>query len=106
MQEKPTRKRTFYTPTQDKLLRYVGKLTEQEQQSLMRRCNKCQELKTLNDFFIRNKERGYRASYCKPCFVKINDKYMKNNPEKAKEIKRRYYQKKKREMRKSIRVIL
>ena len=37
-----------------------------------------------------------RASYCKKCFLKINDDYKKKNPETKKEISRREYQKNKR----------
>jgi hypothetical protein len=62
----------------------------------MRRCQKCKDLKLLNEFFVRNKERKLKSTYCKTCFQQINNEYKKNNPITKKEISKREYQKNKR----------
>jgi hypothetical protein len=59
----------------------------------MRRCQKCKDLKLLNDFFFRNKKRNLRSSYCKICFQKINRKLVSLDPEKLKARKKREYKK-------------
>ncbi len=62
----------------------------------MRKCQKCKELKLLNEFFYRTKKRLLRSSYCKNCFQDINVAYKKKNPEKIKVIKCKEYAKNKR----------
>ncbi len=62
----------------------------------MRRCQKCKDLKLLNEFFARKKERGLKSPYCKPCFVKINTDYKKNNPDGVKATKKKEYEKNRR----------
>ena len=94
--ESMSRKREFFTSTGVSLMRDIDTLTEQEELSLMRRCQKCKQLKLLNDFFIRKKSRGLKSPYCKPCFMIINNEYKIKNPEKIKEIKKREYTKNKR----------
>lgn len=55
----------------------------------MKKCNKCLEIKSKSDFFARNKAKNYISPYCKKCFMEINNKYKKANPEKIKQIKKR-----------------
>lgn len=62
----------------------------------MRRCQKCKDLKLLNEFFARNKIRALKSPYCKACFVKINADYKKRNPEGVKVTKKKEYSKNRR----------
>jgi len=77
-------------------MRDIETLTDQEELSLMRKCNRCHQLTKIKDFFVRNKKRKLYASYCKSCFLKINSEYKKKNPLLKKEISKREYQKNKR----------
>ena len=90
-----SRKREFFTSTGVSLMKSIEKLTDQEKLSLMRRCQKCKDLKHLDDFFSRTSAKFHRSSYCKSCFVVINNEYKKNNKEKIKKIKKKEYEKNK-----------
>lgn len=59
----------------------------------MRKCQKCKELKGLNEFFVRNKKRALKSPYCKPCFSKINIEYKKKNPDSVKVTRKKEYKK-------------
>lgn len=58
---------------------------------MLKICNKCKIEKNLDDFFFRNKKKGYKSPYCKECFMIINNRYKKQNPQIAKNIKKKEY---------------
>lgn len=50
-----------------------------------KRCTKCQKIKPIKNFFIR--KRGVYDSWCKECAYKSTQKWIKNNPEKARKVR-------------------
>ena len=71
----------------------------------MKKCNKCNEEKPLDQFTFADKKRGYYKSYCRECCKQIiskhyqenketyrynSSKWIKNNPERFKKIKSKY----------------
>lgn len=77
-------------------MKSIEELTPEQESSLMKRCQKCKDLKLLNEFFSRNKKRSLKSPYCKKCFLKINSDYNKKNPEGLKLRKKREYEKNRR----------
>ena len=55
-------------------------------------CNTCKETKSVEEFVFRNKDKGYRSPYCKPCLVLLRKSRYN---EKAAEKRKIYYQKNK-----------
>lgn len=58
-------------------------------------CNKCKEDKLLDNFVKNKKSKDGKHIYCKECKYKIDNDYIKNNPEKAKLSRKKSYLKNK-----------
>lgn len=56
--------------------------------SVYRKCKQCNEVKLKEEFFYSGK---YLRGKCKKCFILNNYKWNKNNPDKYKESRKKYY---------------
>lgn len=59
----------------------------------MRKCRVCGELKSLDEYAIRNKERGWHSGTCKQCTRKYYREYRKSHIEAIRESARKYVKK-------------
>jgi hypothetical protein len=55
-----------------------------------RRCAGCGQTKPADQFSVRNRRKGYRSSYCKPCNSERTKAYNRQHPERIKENNRRF----------------
>lgn len=46
-----------------------------------KRCPRCRKVKPIEDYSWRNKAKGLRSSYCKPCRVVMHREYTQGSPE-------------------------
>lgn len=58
----------------------------------MKKCSKCSVEKDLSCFYFR-KDTGRYRTHCKSCIRVASDEYKNNNKDRAKQIKRRWYEK-------------
>jgi len=56
----------------------------------MKVCNKCLIEKSIDDFYFRDKKRGYRQNVCKACTIEERKKYGEENREKILERAKKY----------------
>jgi hypothetical protein len=57
----------------------------------LKRCTKCGEWKSIDNFFFKNKKKGQYQSMCKPCFSAYKKEYYVKNREIILDGKRVYY---------------
>ena len=81
------------TPTECfRLQGFVTFINEYELDYFMKTCTKCRELKDIEDFSLRNIEKGWRASYCKKCFSENARNYYSENKEEIRQIRNQDYE--------------
>ena len=57
---------------------------------ITKKCSKCGKIKDINEFYINNYNKSGHRSFCKKCKYEQTEIYRKNNPEKVKEMKRKW----------------
>jgi len=55
-----------------------------------KKCSKCQEIKSVSEFYKNKVYKDGLVSHCKQCAIEYVHRYRKNNPDKIKELSKKY----------------